>query len=140
MVFLWVMLAFVGLAFLEATIEGERGGGAGTFGGQRSIFGYKIRMYHFWLWYVVVPLLVFSPLLVVGLDLSLFGTLAVAYLLGGVLEDFLYFVVNPYFGVRKWNSKDATWMPWFKLGTFEIPQFYVRNFLASIVVWFLFVR
>lgn len=133
------MLGFVGLAFLERTVEGEFGGGEGTKGWRMNFFGYRLKEYHFWLWYVVVPIFVFSPLIVTGPDPRVFGTLASAYLLGGILEDFLYFVVNPNFGLKKWNSRHGKWMPWFRVGRFEAPQFYVRNALAAVIVWIFFI-
>ena len=135
-VLFWVLLGFVGLAFLETTVERELAGGEGTKGWRKSLFGYKVKEYHFWLWFVVVPIFVFSPLAVVGPDVRLFGTLAAAYLLGGVLEDFVYFLVNPHFGLKKWNSMDASWMPWFKVGRLEVPRFYVRNIVAASLTWF----
>lgn len=137
--FLWEMLAFVGLAFLEVTVEGDQGGGEGTKGWRRSIGGYRLKEYHFWLWIVVVPLFVFSPLAVMGWNPAVFGTLAVAYLLGGILEDFVYFLANPAYGLKSWNSRGATWMPWMRLGRFEMPQFYARNAAAAVIVWVLFV-
>jgi len=137
--FTWVLFGFVGLAFLESTVEGELGGGEGTKGWRKNILGYRLKEYHFWLWYVVVPIFVFSPLIVTGPDPRAFGTLADAYLVGGILEDFLYFVVNPNFGLRKWNSRYGKWMPWFKMGRVEVPQFYVRNALAAGIVWIFFV-
>lgn len=139
LVFGWVMLGFVCLAFLERTVEGELAGGEGTKGWRRSFFGYSVKEYHFWLWYVVVPIFVFSPLLVAGFDTRLFGTLAAAYLLGGILEDFVYFLVNPHFGLKRWNSRDAKWMPWVRLGRFEVPQFYVRNSVLAAVIWYLLI-
>ena len=131
----WVILGFVGLSFFESTVEGDEGGGEGTKGWRKEVLGYRVREYHFWLWYVVVPLFVFSPLVVSGPDPWVFATLATAYLLGGVLEDFLYFVVNPHYGLKKWNSHEVKWMPWFGLGNVEIPRFYVRNILAAAALW-----
>jgi hypothetical protein len=136
--FAWMMGAFVALAFLEATVEGEQGGAEGTKGWRKEVFGFRLKEYHFWLWWVVVPLLVFSPLLVTGPDPAVFGTLAIAYLIGGIVEDFVYFVVNPAFGLKKWNSGGAKWMPWFRVGRLEIPRFYVRNIAAAAAVWVLF--
>ena len=139
LLFAWVMGAFAGLAFLESAVEGGQGGGAGTHGWTKGVLGYRVREYHFWLWYVVVPLFVFSPLVATGFEPRVFGTLAAAYLLGGILEDFLYFAVNPHFGLKKWNSVDAPWMPWFDLGAVEVPKFYVRNLVAGLAVLAFFV-
>ena len=133
--FLWVMLGFAALAFLETTVEGEQGGGEGTKGWRKELLGYRVKEYHFWLWYVVVPVFVFSPLVVTGPDLLTFATLASAYLLGGILEDFLYFVANPHYGVKRWRSSEAPWMPWFRIGRVEVPQFYVRNAILTGALW-----
>jgi hypothetical protein len=138
--FCWIILGFIGLAFLESTIEGDQGGAEGTKGWRKKVLGYELKEYHFWLWYIVIPIFVFSPLIALGPDFRVFGMLAIAYLVGGMLEDFLYFVINPNFGVHKWNSRYGKWMPWFKIGGVEIPQFYVRNAIAAAVVWVLFVR
>ena len=89
---------------------------------------------------VVVPVFTFSPIIILGYEPQLFGTLALAYLLGCILEDYVYFLVNPHFGRGGWNSRTATWMPWFKIGRYEVPQMYVRNFVAAAVVWAVFFR
>ena len=138
LLFLWVLAAFVGLAFLETTVEGERAGAEGTKGWRKSLLGYRLKEYHFWLWLVVVPLFVFSPLVLTGPDPQVFATLAIAYLVGGAVEDFAYFLVNPHFGLGKWNSEGAKWMPWVKVWRFEVPKFYVRNLLLSAGLFYLF--
>ncbi len=135
--FFWVLLGFVALAFLETTVEGGEGGGEGTYGWRKEFLGYRVKEYHFWLWYVVVPIFVFSPLALVGFDLEVVGVLAMAYLVGGVVEDFAYFIVNPHYGLGKWNSSGARWMPWFRVGRVEVPKFYVRNLLGAGVIWLL---
>ncbi|QQG49056.1 MAG: hypothetical protein HY247_01725 [archaeon] len=137
LLFFWIQGAFVALAFLERSIEGDKAGGEATWGWRKSILGYRLKEYHFWLWFVVVPLFVYSPLLVLGPDIRAFLVLTSAFLVGGVLEDFVYFLVNPHYGIAKWNSRDAKWMPWFKLGRAEVPQFYVRNLLISAVALYL---
>lgn len=139
-VFAWEMLGFFFLAFLERTVEGEHGGAEATYGWRKRVMGYRLKEYHFWLWYVVVPIFVLSPLFAYGFDTSLFGTVADAYLLGGVLEDFTYFVVNPHYGLKRWNREGAPWMSWVRLGKVEVPAFYLRNAAAAAVVWVLLVR
>jgi hypothetical protein len=139
-VFAWEMLGFFFLAFLERTVEGEHGGAEATYGWRKSVLGYSLKEYHFWLWYVVVPIFVLSPLVAYGFDTHLLGTVADAYLLGGILEDFTYFAVNPYYGLKKWNRAGAPWMSWVSVRGFEVPVFYLRNAAAALVLWLLLVK
>jgi hypothetical protein len=78
-------------------------------------------------------------ILVIKPQIKLFGTLAVGYLIGTVLEDFFWFVINPFYGIQKFNSQNAFWLlNWINIGV-EIPLFYLRYFLGAFFVWFIFV-
>ncbi|HDH91381.1 MAG TPA: hypothetical protein ENF38_00340 [Candidatus Aenigmarchaeota archaeon] len=132
------LLAFAFISFWEAAIEGKYGGGGKNPKFYR-ILGFKITKYHFWLWYVSIPLFIMFPSVVAGFTWKLFGALATGAFLGGILEDFLWFVVNPYYGLRRFNSKYVQWLKWVKIGKVEVPRFYFINLLLAILFWLIFV-
>jgi len=63
-------------------------------------------------------LLLSLPLLIKGWDLKLFGILISAYFSGIVIEDFMWFVVNPAIKFKEsFNPSFANYYPWLKLWT-----------------------
>jgi len=137
LIFFVEVLAFISISFWAAAMEGPTGGLFGKRG--IDVFGVKLSA-DFWIFCVMAPLFLLLPLLVGGFESKLFGTLAAGAFIGGMLEDFFWFVVNPYYGVAKFNSTYATWLSWIKIGAFEIPNFYPLNIAAAVVVWFVFVK
>ena len=122
LIFVVVIWAFICMAFWEAYIEG-RNPWAKASAGWRLTF-HKNRLitaYHFWLWIFIFSL--FSlPLIISGWDLKLFGVLFSAMSLGLVVEDFMWYVINPFYTIRKhWNPESAYWYPWLKIGKFAVP-------------------
>lgn len=132
------LMAFSALSLAEAEIEGKYGGG----GKNAKIFKigpFRVRRYHFFMNFVVTPLFVLLALTVGGFDLKLLGVLVSGAFIGGLFQDFLWFVVNPNYGIKKFNSKDAYWLVWWKFGKFELPYFYILNPILAIIIWFAFV-
>ena len=107
-------------------MEGKDAWAKRQVGWNFELGGVQITAYHFWLTMMFIILLSL-PLVVVGWDRHLFGVLLTAGLLGVVLEDFLWFVVNPYFGLKKWNPDDAPWYPWLRIGKVAIPLMYILS-------------
>ena len=131
LIFLIEILAFISISFWAAAMEGPIGGVFGI----RTLFGLNADFYIFNL---TIPLFLIIPLMIRP-DVKLFGTLATGYLIGIVLEDFFWFVVNPFYGIQRFNSQNAFWlMHWLDVGV-EIPLFYVRYLLGAFLVWFIFV-
>jgi hypothetical protein len=65
-----------------------------------------------------------------------FGILVSAYFTGTILEDFLFFVVNPKINFRKdFNSKFVYYYPWLKIGKFEVPLFYFAWTAIALLSW-----
>ncbi len=136
LIFLWVILAFIVMAFLERTIEGPHGWASKTYGKKFMITkNFCIREYHIWFWIFII-ILISLPLAVFGFSLELFVILLSAFFLGMTTEDFLYFVVNPYFGLKKFNSKNVKWHFWLKLGKFEIPISYILCIIIAVLSWY----
>jgi len=131
LIFLIEILAFISISFWAAAMEGPIGGIFGI----RTLFGLNADFYIFNL---TIPLFLIIPLMIRP-DVKLFGTLATGYLVGIILEDFFWFVVNPFYGIQSFNSQNAFWlMHWLDVGV-EIPLFYVRYLLGAFLVWFIFV-
>ena len=91
--------------------------------------------YHFWI--IVMQLFFLSlPLIIYGWNLKLFGILVSAYFSGIVIEDFIWFIVNPVVKLSEFNSKFANYYPWLKIGKFEIPAYYVFDLIIAFLSWF----
>jgi len=135
-VFALVWLAMIAIGFWESRVEGKNAWGKKKLGWKLR---YKKRVlftsYHFWLFVVMVPAFLAIPL-VLNFSIELLGIILSAFFSGLVVEDFTWFVVNPVFPFKKFNSKDAKWHIWVKLGKFEIPATYIISILLAIASWF----
>ena len=137
-VFIVEILAFISISFWAALMEGPTGG---VFGVRAFNFlGFEMNA-DFFIFCTTVPLFILITFIMAGPDVKLFGTLATGYCIGIILEDFFWFVVNPYYGVQKFNSVDAVWLvDWIKFGDFEVRFFYLKNIVGAILLWFIFVH
>lgn len=139
LVFIFIIVAFVATAFWEAYSEGEYGGAIRQVGWRFKLFGYNVNAYHFWLWIVMYPVLLAIPLLV-AYSRQLLGTILAGYFLGMVIEDFLWFIVNPRWPFSDFNSQKVTWYPWLKLGKFELPFFYLPFIIFAFLSWWFLIK
>lgn len=127
LIFFVEILAFISISLWAAAMEGSTGG----IFGQRKIYGFNADFYIFVL---TVPLFLLLPLIIKP-EVKLFGTLLGAYLIGIALEDFFWFVVNPSYGIQKFNSYYGFWLTdWIRIGPIEFPLFYVKYILGGILV------
>jgi hypothetical protein len=137
LIFLCVYGAMISASFWEAYVEGRNAWDAGKLGWKIKIGKYVVlTAYHFFLFFMMFPLLLILPLVVYGFDLRLVGILISAYASGMILEDFFWFVVNPTFKIKNWNSKHVTWYPWLKIGKFELPVGYITGLIVFFVSWY----
>jgi hypothetical protein len=126
LIFFIEILAFISISFWAAAMEGPIGG----IFGQKEIYGFNADFYIF---FMTVPLFLLLPLIIKP-EIKLFGTLLGGYLIGIALEDFFWFVINPYYGVQKFNSHYAFWiLNWVRIGNIEFPFFYMRYILGGIL-------
>ena len=136
LIFLWIYVAMIATSFWESYVEGKHAWDKGKL-------GWKIRYkdtviltaYHFWLFFVAFPMLVFLPIVIYGFDWTLFGILLSAYSSGLIIEDFFWFVVSPVFKLSHFSQKYVKWYPWVNLGVFEVPLYYIFATLISILSW-----
>ncbi len=133
--------AMIAHAFWEASVEGRNAWDRNKYG-WKIIFAKNLSLtrYHFWLFFVYLPLIiVVLPLVIVGWNSQLFGILASAYLAGTVIEDFFWFVVNTDGTFKElWNPKFASYYPWLIIGKFRMPIFYLVGIGLSVLFWFIF--
>jgi hypothetical protein len=138
-----IWAAMIAHSFWEASVEG-------TNAWAKNKFGWKIEFrknlsltrYHFWLFWVYLPLLIFAvPIAVAGFSKQLLGILLTAYFSGLVIEDFFWFVVNTEIKFKdSWNPKFAFYYPWIVIGKFRIPTLYVIGIAIAIIFYFTLAR
>lgn len=134
LIFILEIVAFASLAVAEAEIEGKYGGG----GKNVKFFNFgpvRVRRYHLFMNFFTIPLFILLAFAVEGFGLRLLGILVSGALIGGLFQDFLWFAVNPYYGIKKFNSRDAYWLVWWKFGKFELPYFYITNPIIALAIW-----
>jgi hypothetical protein len=133
--FLLALLSATLLALLEIQIEGRYGWAEKlpTWKFYKDWFKYfpggnkPITGYHLWLWLFVFTLLHFA-FLFSGWNLGkeLITISFIIFLLR--LEDFLWFVFNPHFGIKKFKRK---FIPWHSSWVGPIPT----QYLISMITW-----
>ena len=135
--FLYIQGLFVVLAFVEITIEGPHGWASKLHGWVVDLKVRKLTEYHFWTWLVFLPgAILLLPLVIFGWDAHLFFVLLASFLVGTVIEDFTWFLANPYFGIKKFNPAHVHWHHWLKIGKFGVPEFYIISPLVAFLIWF----
>lgn len=137
LIFFWIYAAMVANSFWEAYVEGRNPWDKRKLGWKLQITKkYCLPAYHFFLFFVMWPLLLTLPLIIYGWDFKLFGLLLSAYASGCVLEDFIWFIVNPQATLKDFNSSFVTHHPWLKIGKIEIPFLYLVGLLIAFLSWF----
>jgi len=138
LIFIWIYAAMIAMSFWESSVEGRNAW-------DKNKLGWKIRLgkkyvfpaYHFYVFWIMWPILLTLPLVVYGWDAKLFGILASAYFSGLVLEDFMWYVVNPAVKFKEFWSELSDYYPWVKINDKKIiPLFYIIGILMAILFWY----
>ncbi len=135
-IFVLVLIAMVAFAYSEAVLEGEEGWARDKKCWRfRYHKNYDYTSYHVITYYILFPILIILlPIAVAGFSFQLLWLLLSAYLIGSILEDFMWFVFNPVRSFASWNPKDTTWYPWIKIGKFATPLSYFVKFLLGLAI------
>ena len=136
LIFIIIWLASIANAFWEAYVEGRNTMEIGKLGWKIKIGKYYFTAYHFFAYYVMWPLLLSLPLVIYGWDKKLFGILLSAYISGMVIEDFMWFIVNPAVKFSEWGTEFTNHYPWIKWGKFRLPLMYIVGIIASFLSWY----
>jgi hypothetical protein len=131
-IFIVVYTAMIATAFWESNSEGRHSWSKGKYGWKVRIGNLDITCYHFNLFMIMYPALLSLPLILYGWDVQIFGALVSAYLTGLVLEDFLWYVVNPKVKFFELFTNFSDYYPWLKIGKKKIlPWFYIANIILA---------
>lgn len=137
-ILLWIYAAMIAMAFWESYAEGRNPW-------DKRKLGWKIKLgkrfvlpaYHFYLFCVMWPLLLALPLVIYGWKTELFGILASAYFSGMVLQDFMWYVVNPAVKLREFWTGFSDYYPWLRIGGKKIiPVGYILGILLAVASWY----
>ena len=131
-IFFVIQVAMALFAFAEAYMEGPNGWKWNPKWWRINLpGGFTLNSYHVFVFGGMFPLFLSLPLVMYGWDRHVFLVLLFSYVVGIILEDFLWFVVNPDYPFRKWNPKETRWYPWVRIGKFAIPLPYVFVLFVS---------
>jgi len=137
LIFAWVYLAMTAIALWESHIEGRNAWGKGKLGWKVKILGFTLHAYHFYLFWVMIPIFLTLPFVIFGFDLRIFGIILSAYFSGTILEDFLWYVFNPVVKLREFYTPFSDYYPWIKIGGKKIiPVAYLINLILALLSWF----
>lgn len=141
-IFLTIQIAMILFASAEAYMEGKKGWKWNPAWWRiRLPNGYTYTAYHVFIYILFFPLiLIVLPIVVAGWDRHLFLLLIFSYVVGGRVEDFTWFVVNPLHPLSKWNPRETRWYPWMKIGSFHLPVAYVVHSLIAVVLFIFLVQ
>lgn len=140
LIVLLIWAAFIAMSFWESSVEGRNAGNRGKKGFRIKLFGKNyITRYHFFLFYIMLPVLIYMPLIIYGWNLQLFGVLLSAHFSGIVIEDFCWFLVNPKIDIKKdFNPDFVNYYPWLKIGKIYIPVYYIIDLAIAFMSWLFF--
>ncbi len=135
---LWVCLLGAFFANVEIQIEGASGWAANlptwrienswlnVFWGDKTITGYHVWVFSF------MALMFHLPLLMTGsFSLRLEARILGCILVFWIVEDFLWFALNPAFGLQRFNPQDVPWHRHWFLG---IPLDYFLSLAAGFLL------
>ena len=117
---------------LEIEIEGADGGWAKNLPTVPSYIG-ELTVYHVIMNIIIILVVVYSSYMIKDANLWLAIFFVIAWFL---IEDFVWFVLNPFFTIKKYTKKDIWWhgkQPWI-LG---MPLHNWGGFLGMLVIGFI---
>ena len=137
LIFGWIFAAMIATSFWESCAEGRNSWSKGKAGWKFKFLGYEHTAYHFYLFWVMFPLLLTLPFIIFGWNLHYFGVVASAYLIGLSVEDFFWYVVNPEVKFRELYTNFSDYYPWLKIrGRKIVPLGYIITLIPAVLFWY----
>ncbi|MDE2038144.1 MAG: hypothetical protein KGI69_02920 [Patescibacteria group bacterium] len=135
-IFAWIYCAMAAHAVWESSAEGRSAGYHGKHGWRISVGWFSLTRYHFWLFAVMYPILLTLPLAIYGWDIRVLGIISSAFFSGLIVEDFLWYAVNPVVKLRELWSPFSDYYSWVRIaGHKVIPAGYVLNLAIAVAIW-----
>jgi hypothetical protein len=136
LIFLWIYAAMIAMSFWESHVEGRNAWAKGKLGWKIQIGKLVFSAYHFYNYCIMWPLLLTLPFVIYGWNLELFGVIVSAYFSGMVLEDFMWYVVNPTVKFKELYSSFSDYYPWLRInGKKVLPWGYIVGILIALLSW-----
>lgn len=136
-IFIWIYAAMVAMSFWESYVEKRNAWDKGKLGWEIKIRNFILPAYHFYVFWVMWPLLLTLPFVIYGWDARIFGIIVSAYFSGMVIEDFMWYVVNPAVKLKEFYTHFSDYYPWLKIGDKKIiPWGYVFAITVSVLSWY----
>lgn len=144
---LFIILAAILIAILEIQIEGPAGWAKnlptwrpnpnkwyakffGAIRDQKELTGYHIA-----LWFTVLLFFHFPLFVGTTWNASFETDLLAGFFFFWILEDFLWFVFNPAFGIKKFKPE---FIPWHKKWIGPFPKSYYTGFIMVIILYIIY--
>lgn len=137
LIFIWIYVAMIATAFWESYVEGRNSWDKKKVGWKLKIGKWRLTGYHFFLFCIMFPFLLTLPFLITGWDTKLFGIILSAFFTGIILEDFMWYVVNPVVHFKEFWTKFSDYYPWIRIGKKKIiPWGYVFYIVCAVLSWY----
>lgn len=137
LVFVLIWGALIASGFWEAYVEGRNAWDTGKHGWKIGSGAFILTGYHFFLFWVMYPLLLALPFVFTGWNLKLFGIVVSAFATGVIWEDFTWYLVNPVVRFSEWFTPFSDYYPWVRIGGKKIvPAGYVAGILVALLSWY----
>ena len=137
LIFAWVYIAMIAHSFWESSVEGRNAWNKKKIGWTIRFGKYTFPKYHFYLYCIMYPFLLTLPLIIYGWDFRLFGVIVSAYSSGMVIEDFMWYVVNPVVKLKELYRSFSDYYPWLKInGRKIIPLGYAAGVAIALLSWY----
>lgn len=129
--------AMIASGFWEAYVEGRNAWDKGKLGWRIQLGSFLLTGYHFYLFWVMYPLLLALPFVFTGWNPQLFGVILSAFATGVILEDFTWYIVNPVVKFSELYTPFSDYYPWIKFGDKKIvPTGYVAGIVVALLSWY----
>ncbi len=137
LIFALIWVASIASGIWESYVEGRNPWDKGKLGWKIQIGSFLLTGYHFYLFWVMYPVLLALPFVMTGWNLKLFGIIVSAYTTGVIIEDFVWYLANPVVQLKEWFTPFSDYYPWVKVGGKKIvPWGYVVGAVIALLSWY----
>jgi len=137
LIFIWIYSAMIAMSFWESYVENRNAWDKKKSGWKLRFGRFVFSAYHFYVFCVMWPLLLTLPFIIYGWNLRLFGIIVSAYFSGMVIEDFVWYVVNPSVKFKEFYSSLSDYHPWLKIREKKIIPFgYILGIAVAVLSWY----